>query len=325
MFSSGSPATRAPPPALNSRVKIASVNVRPRARRHFVNTAWQQRGAETPIAGLLSTSPEARASGSFRVRHSGAATIWQLVRHATARSREPIDWSPSSSRCNRAGTDRGPTRGSAGAIVGRELAGENAIHYSECPRNLADCSDTPATLGEGTRAGGEAARQRRRAAGAGEQGVPPGSLGHRSANGSDFVDESLARIKRSFQLSQAGICNHRFGVVTHHDADRQRARNCVASKTNSMRTKMCIRFSRLAEHMSAIVVPIAQTMKIDRQYRIILKEIGLAASHEDRNIRNRADPCPECDRRHSSEPCCAFLAKYALPAAGVPLQEIAAS
>lgn len=209
----------------------------------------------------------------------------ELVRHATARSREPIDWSPSSSRCNRVGTDRGPARGSAGAIVGRELAGENAIHYSECPRNLADCSDTPATLGEGTRAGGEAARQRRRATGAGEQGLPPGNLGHRSANGSDFVDESLARIKRSFQLSHAGICNHRFGVATHHGADRQRTRNCAASKTNSMRTKMCIRFSRLAEHMSAIVVPIAQTMKIDRQYRILLKEIGLAASHEDRNIR----------------------------------------
>ncbi|UPJ68546.1 hypothetical protein [Bradyrhizobium sp. 191] len=117
------------------------------------------------------------------------------------------------------------------------------------------------------------------------KGSPPRNLGHRSANGSDFVDESLARIKRSFQLSQAGICNHRFGVATHHDADRQRARNCAASKTNSMRAKMCIRFSRLAEHMSAIVVPIAQTMKIDRQYRILLKEIGLAASHEDRNIR----------------------------------------
>lgn len=119
-------------------------------------------------------------------------------------------------------------------------------HYSECPRNISDCSDTPATLGEGTRTGGEAARQRRRVTGAGEQGLPPRNLGHRSANGSDFVDDSLARIKRSFQLSRAGICNHRFGVATHHDADRQRARLCAASKTNSMRTKMCIRFSRLA-------------------------------------------------------------------------------
>lgn len=245
----------------------------------------------------------------------------ELVRHATARSPEPIDWSPSSSRCNRVGTDRGPARGSAGAIVGRELAGENAIHYSECPRNLGDCRDTPATLGEGTRAGGEAARQRRRGTGAGEQGLPPGNLGHRSANGSDFVDESLARIKRRFQLSQAGICNHRFGVATHHGADRQHARNCAASKTNSMRTKMCIRFSRLAEHVSAIVVPIAQTMKIDRQYRILLKEIRIGSlSRGLEDSITLLDPCPECDRRQSSESWCAFLAKYALPAADVPLQ-----
>ncbi|MGY4444474.1 hypothetical protein ACVW04_007293 [Bradyrhizobium sp. LM2.3] len=193
----------------------------------------------------------------------------ELVRHATARSREPIDWSPSSSRCKRVRTDRGRAGGSAGATVGRELAGENAIHYSECPRNLADCSDTPATLGEGTRAGDEAAHQRRRATGAGEQGLPPGNLGHRSAKGSDFVDELLARIKRSFQLSQAGICNHSFGVATHHNANRQRARNCACSKTNSILTKMCIRFSRLAEHMSAIVVPIAQTMKTDRQIQTL--------------------------------------------------------
>lgn len=177
----------------------------------------------------------------------GHRLAMELVRHATARSLDPIDWSPSSSRCNRVGTDRGPGRGSAGPIAGRELAGENATHYSECPRNISDCSDTPATLGEGTRAGGEAARQRRRATSAGEQGRRPENLGHRSASGSDFVDESLARITRSFQLSRAGICNHRFGVATYHGVDRQRARNCATSKTNSMRTKMCIRFSRLAE------------------------------------------------------------------------------
>ncbi|TYO61972.1 hypothetical protein FXV83_35255 [Bradyrhizobium hipponense] len=161
----------------------------------------------------------------------------------------------------------------------------NAIHCSECPRNPADGSDTPAILGAGTRAGGQAARQRRRATGAGEQGLPPRNLGHGSVNGGDFVDEPLARIKRSFQLSQVGICDHRFGVATHHGADRQRARTCAASKTKSMRTKMCMRFSRLAEHLSAIVVPIAQAIKIERQYRLLLKELGLAASHDDRNIR----------------------------------------
>ncbi|MGY4327531.1 hypothetical protein ACVWWG_001948 [Bradyrhizobium sp. LB7.2] len=245
----------------------------------------------------------------------------ELVRHATARSREPIDWSPSSSRCNRVRTDRGRAGGSAGATVGRELAGENAIHYSECPRNLADCSDTPATLGEGTRAGDEAAHQRRRATGAGEQGLPPGNLGHRSAKGSDFADELLARIKRSFQVSQAGICNHSFGVATHHNANRQRARNCACSKTNSILTKMCIRFSRLAEHMSAIVVPIAQTMKTDRQYRLLLKEIGLAAS---RTFGNRAGPVSGMRQKTFIRILLRFPHQHALTAAGVPLQEIGA-
>ncbi len=69
------------------------------------------------------------------------------------RSREPIDWSPSSSRCNRAGTDRGCGRGSADIILRHVLADEIAIHCSECARSLADRSDKSATPGEGTSAG----------------------------------------------------------------------------------------------------------------------------------------------------------------------------
>lgn len=42
-----------------------------------------------------------------------------------------------------------------------------------------------------------------------------------------------------------------------------------------------MRCSRLAEHMTAIVVPIAQALKLDRYFTILLKnEVGLAASHE---------------------------------------------
>ncbi|WP_156948652.1 hypothetical protein [Bradyrhizobium sp. WSM1417] len=158
------------------------------------------------------------------------------------------------------------------------LAGENAIHCSEWPRDPADCSERPTTLAEGTSAGGQAARQRCHTGGAGQQGLPPPHFGQGSANGGDFVDEPLARIKRSFQLSRT--CDNHFGMATHH-----RAQTCAASKTSSMRIKMCMRFSRLAELMSANVVPNAHAMKIGRQYRILLKEIGLAASGEDGNIR----------------------------------------
>ncbi|MDH2347789.1 hypothetical protein [Bradyrhizobium sp. SSUT77] len=164
------------------------------------------------------------------------------------------------------------------------LAGENAIHCSEWARDPADCSESPATLAEGRSAGGQAAGQRRRTTGAGEQELPPPNLGHGSANGGDFVDEPLAHIERSFQLSRTR--DHGFGLATHHCAGRQRAQTCAASKRNSMRIKMCMRFSGLAEHMSANVVPNAHAMKIGRQCRILLKEIGLAASREDdRNVR----------------------------------------
>ncbi|MET4312661.1 hypothetical protein ABIC01_005672 [Bradyrhizobium sp. RT4b] len=148
---------------------------------------------------------------------------------------------------------------------------------------------------------GQTARQRRRATGAGEQGLPPRNLGHSSANGGDFVDEPLARITPSVQLSQVGICGHCVGVATHHGADRQRARTCATSKTQSMRTKMCMRFSRLAEHMSAIVVPIAWAIEIGRQYRLLRKEIGWQPLTTIGTFENRVEACPECDRRRSSE------------------------
>ncbi|WP_219682357.1 hypothetical protein [Bradyrhizobium canariense] len=125
------------------------------------------------------------------------------------------------------------------------------------------------------RTGGAALKapgQQRRTAGAVEQRLPPRNLGQGSANGG-------ARIKGTFQLSQ--VCDDRFGVAAHYGAGRQRARTGAASKIKSMRTKTSMRFSRLAEHMSAIVVPIAQAMKIDRYFTILLKnEVGSAASHE---------------------------------------------